>query len=142
MGFELEDLMNGSKGWLAHRDLFKGPRIGKYFVNIEDLDNVGVRAINNAVVAPSIALVIIDEIGPMELLSNNFIDAVLRAINSEKIILGTIHQRAGHFLIDEIKSMKGMSILLITLENRDQIYRDIYQAITKPLARIKKEGDG
>ena len=48
IGFELEDLKTGRKGWLAHKEICQGPRIGKYFVNMEDLDNIGVRAIQNS----------------------------------------------------------------------------------------------
>ncbi len=134
VGFEVEDFRTGTKGWLAHKNLFKGPRIGKYFVNISDLDNVGVRAIMNAMVDPKIDLIVIDEIGPMELLSKNFVEAVLNAIESKKPLLGSIHQKAKHFLIENIKSMEDTIIILITLENRDQICEDLYRAILKSLS--------
>ncbi len=136
VGFEVEDLRTGSKGWLAHKNLFKGPMIGKYFVNLNDLDNVGVGAIRNALVNPDIDLIVIDEIGPMELLSKNFVEAVLSVIKSTKSkpLLGTIHHKAKHSIIEDIRSMNEANIMLITLENRDRIVEDLFQVLLGSLS--------
>ena len=131
IGFEIQDLKTSKKGWLAHKNLFKGPRIGRYSVNLDDLENIGVKSIMDALDDSEIELVIIDEIGPMELLSKEFIKAVSEAIYNKKPILGTIHQRAEHFLIERIKFLEDANIILITLENRNHIRRNLYKNICK-----------
>ena len=128
-GFELEDLRTGRKGWLAHKEICRGPRIGKYFVNMKDLDNIGVGAIQNSLMNPKIKLIVIDEIGPMELFSNNFVNAVRKAINSDKPLLGSIHRKSRHSLLDEIRTMDKTSIITINFENRDHIHNDISSKI-------------
>ena len=118
VGFEIRDYASGSKGWLAHAYQPTGPRIGKYRVNIDSLNSIGVTAILKALEKADITL--IDEIGPMELCSEAFIEAVERAVSSSKTILATIHHRAHHRLIVQLKSHEDASIAEITLENRSQ----------------------
>ena len=48
VGFEILDLANGRHGWLAHVNGQSGPQVGKYHVNLDDLDNIGAAAITQA----------------------------------------------------------------------------------------------
>ena len=61
VGFELLDLQTGVKGVLAHIR-GDGPRVGKYHVNLHDLDRIGVNAILSA---SGTDLIVINEIAPM-----------------------------------------------------------------------------
>ncbi|NWF97298.1 MAG: DUF2478 domain-containing protein [Candidatus Thorarchaeota archaeon] len=63
VGFEILDLASGRRGWLAHVNQPSGPQVGKYRVNLEDLNSIGAEAIANAVASSDV--VAIDEIGPM-----------------------------------------------------------------------------
>ncbi len=114
VGFEILDYTSSRKGWLAHIRQPKGPRIGKYRVNLDDLDSIGTRAILDALEVADIVL--IDEIGPMELFSEAFKDAVKKVVNSYKPVLGTIHHRAQHSLITQIKLRKDADIIEINRE--------------------------
>ena len=38
VGFEILDLNTGRKGWLAHVAQKQGPQVGRYRVNLEDLE--------------------------------------------------------------------------------------------------------
>lgn len=67
IGFEVQDLNSGRKGWLASINQQQGPQVGRYRVNLEDLNGVGVKAIGEA--NQSSDVVVVDEIGPMELFS-------------------------------------------------------------------------
>ncbi len=101
-GFVIYNLSSGAKGWLARKGLGYGSQVGKYHVCLDGLESIGVNAILDAVATADV--VVIDEVGPMELLSVHFHDAVLRALESDKPVLGTIHYRATHPLIHTIKS--------------------------------------
>jgi len=116
VGFEITNILTGEKGILAHINQREGPQVSKYRVNLRDLVEVGVSAIEEAI--DKADLVVIDEVGPMELYSNEFKGAVKKAIESSKPLLGTIHYKAADTLIDFIKSRNDTKIFEVTFENR------------------------
>ena len=119
VGFELEDLLTHQRGILAQIGQASGPRIGRYIVNLHDIEFVGAAAIKRATTEADV--VIVDEIGPMELHSNPFILAVEEALGSPKPLVATIHKRASHALVARIKSNPAHKIIEVTVENRQEI---------------------
>ncbi len=120
VGFSIEDISTNEKGILAHVQLHQhGPTVGKYTVNLTDLDAIGAHSINNALTQSEPSIIIIDEIGPMELKSRRFIDAVEAAMKSDKHLIVSVHQRSEHGLVRRIKST--FEILEVTAENRDEL---------------------
>ncbi|MFW6117691.1 MAG: NTPase, partial [Thermoproteota archaeon] len=114
VGFKVKDLGNGKIGWLAHVKYGRGPQVGKYRVNLDDLKKIGADAISTAV--DHAGVVAIDEIGPMELYSERFKKAVRKAMNSGKLVVGTVHWRAGDELIEEIKRREDAEMVEVTYE--------------------------
>lgn len=129
VGFEIRDYASSRKGWLAHISQPVGPRIGKYRVNLVDLNLVGAAAILNALKDADIVL--IDEIGPMELFSEAFKDAVRKAVNNSKPVLGTIHYRAQNLLVKQIKSNEDADIIEVSQETRARLPTLIIDKIIK-----------
>ncbi len=119
VGFSIEDIgTTGRTGILAHVQLHeRGPTVGKYTVNLIDLDAIGAHSITTALAQAE--LIIIDEIGPMELKSKKFIDAVENALDSDKQLIVSVHQRSVHELVRRIKHT--FEILEVTEENRDEL---------------------
>ena len=97
-------------------------RVSKYGVELEAIDGVGVPAIERA--TAEAALVVIDEIGKMELFSNRFRQAVLSALESGKPILGSI-MLAPHPWADAVKARPEVEVILLTEANRAQVQRDL-----------------
>ncbi len=126
VGFSLEDLAMHEKGTLAHVDMREGPRIGKYRVNLEDIERIGVGSIETAVRDSEV--IVVDELGPMELFSVPLVRAVEKGLASRKHFLGTIHKRVSHPLTSSIRSK--FTILEITPENRDRMPTEIAERIT------------
>ncbi|MCX9074824.1 MAG: NTPase [Candidatus Methanoperedens sp.] len=124
-GFEIRDLASGKHGILAHRK-GSGPRVGSYHVNLEDLNNIGVAAIRNAM---SSDLIVIDEIAPMEFKSPEFIKAVGEALDSDKSMLVVLHQKSGHPLAERIR--REFRVYTVTMENRDSLVSLIADEIEK-----------
>ena len=118
VGFEIVDIWSGRRGVLAHINQKSGPGVGKYRVNLDDLDSVGAQAIKDAVLSDAV-LTVVDEIGPMELHSEKFIAAVETAIASEKEMLVSLHRSAKHRLTERIR--KEFEVYELTMENRDEI---------------------
>jgi len=134
VGFKIISLSDGREGWLAHVRQPTGPRIGKYKVCIEDLESIGVDAIFRAIDMADV--VVIDEIGPMELLSRRFRRAVHEAFNSRKVILGTIHYRIRSSFISEFRDKMDIAVIEVTMENRD----DLPLRIASEILRVIGQG--
>lgn len=116
IGFEIRNLLSGEGGVLAHVNQAAGPKIGRYRVNSEDLDKIGAGAILSAI--KDADLIVIDEVGPMELTSTRFKDAVQAALICGKPVLGTVHRNAQDPLVRAIKSGPGIEVIEVTYENR------------------------
>lgn len=133
IGFEILDLSNGRTGWLAHVDQKRGPQVGRYRVNLEDLNNIGADAIVKAV--EDFDVIAIDEIGPMELHSEKFKMAVKRAAESGKFVISTIHWKARDKMITEVKTRKDAEIYRVTFENRGNLHKKIVKKAIDFLAK-------
>jgi nucleoside-triphosphatase len=119
VGFEVQDLASDRRGWLAHVDQKSGPQVGRYRVNLEDLDNIGVAAIRDAVDGCNV--VAIDEIGPMELFSGKFREAARRALESSRLVIAVVHWRAQDRLILGAKNREDAETVVVTVENREKL---------------------
>lgn len=126
-GFELLTL-DGEHGLLAHIDFRRPPRVGKYGVDLGVLERLAVPAIRAGLAAG--ALIVIDEIGPMELLSAPFRQVVLEALESPSDLLATVVQRSTPFS-DRVKSMPGVTLLEVNLLNRQALLDHIVSLLEK-----------
>lgn len=124
-GFEIIDLMSERQGWLARVTSGTGPRVGKYRVEMHDLESIGVRAIIDAVDGSDV--VVIDEIGPMELFSGGFKEAVKKALECAKLVLCVVHRRAHDPILDSLKNREDAELFEVTLENRSSLSRLILE---------------
>lgn len=125
VGFEILDLDSNRRGWLALVNQNHGPKVGKYRVNLEDLDNVGVASITRAVEDSEV--IVIDEVGPMELHSEKFKDAVRKAAGTGKLVIGVIHRSSRDALIEELKGREDFELIKVTEANRDSLPANLIQ---------------
>jgi nucleoside-triphosphatase len=117
VGFEIVDLTTGRRGTLAHVHGTAGPRVGRYRVNVPELTGITVRAFKR--VLKDSDFVIVDEIGPMELTSNELINAVHRVLQQPIPLLAILHWRMKHPLIRMVQTSPDHLIFEVTPENRD-----------------------
>jgi len=122
-GFKLVTL-DGQEAVLAHVDIHSPYRVSKYGVDIDNLDRVGVSALYKA--AQECDLVVIDEIGKMELSSANFRGAVSQMIASGKRILGTIMLSPNPWA-DAIKLQPQVNLVTVTRAN----YQDVLEGVLR-----------
>ncbi len=120
VGFELLDLATGGVGTLASIES-EGPRLGRYRVNLQDLERVGAIAVERA--AEEADLVVIDEVGPMELFSDDFVRAVEMAIESDKPMLVVVHAKSRHPLAKRVR--EEFALFVVTEKNRDDLVEEI-----------------
>lgn len=133
IGFEVMDFSDGRTGVLATVNQNKCPRVGKYHVELDDLNRVGVNAILRAV--ENLDVVIVDEIGPMELFSEQFREVVRKAFESQKLVLCTIHWKMTDNLIDSIKKREDSEMYMITHENRQNLPKTVIKKATDFLSK-------
>ena len=120
-GFRLVTL-DGQSAILSHINIHSPYLVSKYGVDIDSLDRVGVSALHQA--AQQCGLVVIDEIGKMELFSANFRDAVLQIISGGKRVLGTIMLNP-HPWADAIKRQPQVKLIEVTRYNHHQVLEEL-----------------
>jgi nucleoside-triphosphatase len=134
VGFEIMDFSTGQRGWLAHINQPTGPKISKYRVNLTDLEAIGVSSILDAI--GNVDIIIVDEIGPMELFSSAFRDAVIQAAESDKPVLGTIHFGLRNSLVNSLKKREDAEIFEVTYENRETLHNFIIDKVVQSLQKL------
>jgi nucleoside-triphosphatase len=124
LGFELQGL-NGERRILAHVEIDSRHRVGRYGVDTNGFEEF-LSALD--LFNPDVELIVIDEIGKMELFSNRFRSLVRNALNSDKQVLASISLKGNGF-IREIKQRSDIHLLEVTHGNRDLLP----EAITEKL---------
>ncbi len=128
VGFEIASL-SGETGKLAHVAHSSRYKVGKYYVNIEDLERVGVDAIRRATEEKN--LIVIDEIGKMELFSRSFRAAVRVALDSRKSVLASIMYQKNSFA-DGIKQLPHVQVFEVNKQNRNWLVDEVIRRLSLP----------
>jgi nucleoside-triphosphatase THEP1 len=114
VGFSITTL-DGKRGTLAHMDIQSPVRVGRYGVNLEDMDTIGVPSMipeNENVV------VVVDEIGKMECYSVLFREALTKVLDSPNPVVGSIALK-GNAFIAAVKKRQDTLVITVSEKNRD-----------------------
>jgi len=123
-GFELVGL-NGRKRLLSHINIKSPYHVGRYGVDIRGFE-IFLDAL--ALTDPNIRLILIDEIGKMECLSQRFKTVVRTVLDSGKAVIATIALKGSGF-IAEVKGREDAMLFEMTLENRDPLAEEILRYV-------------
>jgi len=113
IGFAIETV-DGKTGVLAHINIQSPFRVSKYRVNLKDIEEICVPSLD-----VDGDLIVIDEIGKMELFSEQFKQKVVEALDTGKVI-ATIMERP-HPFTDTIKRRNDVKLFTVTEENRNNL---------------------
>ncbi len=116
-GFRIVPL-DGRQAVLAHVGISSPFRVSKYGVDTEALNSTAVPAIRSAI--SDADLIVIDEIGKMDLFSAEFCDAVIQALNSGKRVLGSI-MLGPHPFSDRVKRHPRVETLIVSRDDRTEV---------------------
>lgn len=114
-GFKIIDLASRKEETLASIDIKEGPRVGKYKVNIEGINKIVNRFLGRFRNAD---LVVLDELGPMELKSFKFKKTIQKVLESDKPCLIVVHR---------------------LLVRKYEKYGEIFYLTSKNFTKLKKE---
>lgn len=128
VGYELRDLTGGRTGELSSVDLRLGPKVGRYRVNLRDLAAVGAAGLEEA--STKSEVIVIDEVGPMELVSPEFRRAVQHCLASGRAMLVVLHERLDDDLLNELRK-EAKESFEITLENREELEDTLVSELLK-----------
>lgn len=120
-GFRLVTL-DGETAVLAHTAIRSRHRVGKYGVDITALERIGVTALERA--AWDGKLVVIDEIGKMELFSELFRETVAGIIAGRSRVLGTV-MSSPHPWVDAVKRYDRVRLIEVTPASRDRVFTSL-----------------
>jgi len=125
-GFRLVTL-DGETAPLAGVDIAGPYRVSKYGVDVGSLDRVGVAALRRALREAD--LIVLDEIGKMELFSQAFRETVLEILESPKRMLGTI-MLASHPWADRVKVHPQVQIITVDRGRREAALGEVMRWLT------------
>ena len=124
-GFKIVTL-DGEEAVFAHVDFKTRSRVGKYGLDLSALEKIGVGGVRQAIQARW--LVVIDEIGPMEIRSPIFREAVNEALDSKLPVLATIFARRLTFT-EAIKSHPDVTLIEVRPDNRERLGSELVRQI-------------
>jgi len=119
VGFYVVDWITEEKEVFAHINIDNKDKVGKYGVDINALEKIGIPAIEKAINNPEINIIVIDEIGKMEMMSERFCEVVIEAMDSDKPILVTLHKKSRSPLLQDVRRRDDIRILEVTPVNRN-----------------------
>ena len=117
VGFYVMDWAKKVKRVFAHKDIDSRTNVGKYGVDIDVLEEVGVQAIRDATMDSGV--IIIDEVGKMEVESEPFVSAVRDALDADKPLILTLHKKSRNPLLQDIRRRDDLRILEVTAVNKN-----------------------
>jgi nucleoside-triphosphatase len=125
VGFEVESFA-GVKGILSHVDIRSRNRVGKYGVDIEAFEKIAIPEIERAIEGKN--LLIVDEIGKMELYSARFKELIVTAFDSEIPIIATILYKP-HPFCDRLKNGDNVNIVQLRRDNLESSLKEILKKL-------------
>lgn len=126
VGFRVRDLTTGRTGELASLSSKFGPKVGRYRVNLTDLAAVGAAGVDGAAAASEV--IVIDEVGPMELVGPEFRRAVQKAMGSGRPLLAVVHERLEDDILSQLRA-SAEEIFELTTENREEAVDRVADAL-------------
>jgi len=127
IGFNINTI-DGKTGVLARVGLESSYRLGKYGIDMEQFEEIALATLEDAIEKSEI--IIIDEIGYMELKLRRFRDLALMALDSQKPVLATVMKNRFDFS-DSIKARDDTEVIRVRVDNRDILVDKITGSLKK-----------
>lgn len=126
--FYVEDIQSGKRKVLASVE-GDGPKVSKYHVNVKSFESVALPVMKGI---DSLDVIIIDEIGRMEMKSMKFSDLLDRVFEHETPVIAALHRD----FVDRY-SVEG-EILMLTPTSREAVFLSLVKRASAYTRRPKK----
>lgn len=132
VGFEVKTILSNKKDVLAHVNFNSSFKVGKYGVNKNAFEKVIIDEFNLCS-NEKVDLIIIDEIGKMEMISDFFCEKVIEILNGSIPVLGVIKKKGNSTFLDNVHDIFTVNIVEINKFNREIIYLKTIEWLNKTL---------
>jgi nucleoside-triphosphatase len=126
VGFSIASLLGGEQDTLAHVEFSGPPRVGRYGVDIDAFERIALPELRREA-----DVVLIDELGKMELASAAFREIVLELFEGNRPLAATVHA-FGHPFTDALKARPEVVVVRLTRSERDAMPRWIAERLSGP----------
>jgi len=120
VGFLMKTL-DGGRGYLAHQEIKSDFHIRRYGVSIENIENIAVPSITPI----KSNIIILDEIGKMELFSKKFQEFIKKQFQLDISIVATIGQKIQHPVKNFILKISKVNLFNLTRQNQQRVFQEI-----------------
>ncbi len=127
VGFMINTL-DGKTGRLAEVGFESPYKLGKYGIDMKSFEDIALPALESAIHGDG--LIVIDEIGYMELKSRRFRELLIKALNSSSPVLATI-MRSRFDFSDTVKSRGDVEVITVRVDNRDGLVDEIVAKVLR-----------
>ncbi|MCL2143547.1 MAG: NTPase [Methanomassiliicoccaceae archaeon] len=117
VGFSVRNIITKESQVFAHMNIESRITDGKMGVDLAKFESIAVNAIRDA--CETCDIIVIDEVGKVEVESQAFIDAVKYALDAGKPMLLTLHKKSRNPLLQDIRRRDDVRILEVTPTNRN-----------------------
>ncbi len=117
VGFTVKNLFTGESQIFADTETESKIMIGKIGVDLQKFEEIAIPAIKEA--CEKCDVIIIDEVGKIEVESQLFIDTVKEALDVNKPMILTLHKKSRNPLLQDIRRRDDVRILEVTPTNRN-----------------------
>lgn len=124
VGFSITTL-DGRQGILAHISIRSPCRVGRYGINLQDIDAV---AVPSMVPQGDNIVVVVDEIGRMECFSTLFRKTLVKVLDLPNTVVGSIALKGDRF-IGALKRRPDTRLILVSDTNRDDLVQEMLSGI-------------
>ncbi len=128
IGFDAIDIYSGEKSPLARVGNFNTKfRLGKYNIFIDQFDRLLEKSLN--LEGKTVNLVVIDEIGKMELFSEIFQDLIRKIFNSNIAIIATIGLNLRHPLKNYLLTIPSVLLMNLNRQNSEFVFKKVISVL-------------
>lgn len=105
-------------------------KVGKFVVYVDEFEQLFAAACD---LSNGQTVLVIDEIGKMELLSKRFESSIKNLLKTSEAfkVIATVPQKSPSSLIDQLKNHPNTQLFNITKSNRDEMYGSVLLAALK-----------
>lgn len=119
VGFALVDRRTGESRLLASVDREEGPTVGSYRVDPSAVEEFAPGVLERARTRADV--VVIDEIGPMQLLGDAFVRETLRTLAAPVPVLATLVSRPVDPVVEEIRQREDTRVVTVDEDSRERL---------------------
>ncbi|XP_074028969.1 cancer-related nucleoside-triphosphatase homolog isoform X2 [Leptinotarsa decemlineata] len=129
IGFDIVTL-NGERAILSRKnppqDGIQRPLVGQYAVYVDDFEKLALPVFENLQ-----KIVVIDEIGKMEMFSKNFQNNVREVFDNKTVqVIATIPVKGGPSLVKQLKERRDCQLITVNPSNRENLVDEIVKSLS------------